>query len=581
MWLLPYIFSMLAFLGTFFFIRIAGKIARQFYTKSSTVNWDNLKITVVRSAPTVVLGILLLMLRNRFGWIWISPGAVWASLTWDGLHLIFTLYYIGKLRSLRRNPASFFYQVKVEPYDDWADSNLPYIIPVKFWLRGSSVPVLFQPLSFILTFFGSGKTPLGILYGDFRRFLRGDFRYVDVFDDIDGKLDLSEEELWSVPHLAVKDANAYKRQILGFFGGMLGDAVKEGFKRTAKFSDEETGEQNTDDVLKSLEPDDEEPKFSLQAFRSTSKSFLTNRAINTALPVELWEASRRLCKTTPSIVADTWKLYHFQDDVRLRLIMLFTVSDLMQRLLGAIVLRMLAEIGELGSLTGRPDFPFGKTKEQIVLIKNNPDWNKLLRWALKNSESEELEIFRRMLLKPNPDFAATVEKLAPIWQILQDKPPHYVTEQNALDAFSLLTHLRNKTVGHGSIGWKLQLRPAVYLSAFHHFFLAAIEDVSNLDLGIAAYLRTEDDLELVSLMDGLSTGEKAEGSGRVAVLNPVNGELLDLDPYLRFYEGRLLIAEKIFENDAIYVDYKAENIAEPSFIKLEIGESFMNGVAGE
>jgi len=574
-WILPYIFSLLAFLGTLYFIRIVGKIVRQMFPKSQTIEWDNLKITIVRSMPSIALGILLLILRNQFGWIWISSGAIWVSLIWDGLHFISVLYYIGKLRRLRRNPDSFFYQVKVEPYDDWANTNLPNIFPVKFWMRGISLPTLLQPFSFMLTLFGSGKTPLGILHGDFRRFLRNDFRYIDVVDDIEGKLGFSEKELWSVPHLAVKNKEAYRREILGFLG-ILGDIVKAAIKDEAKKQKNKNDKQTLNDVLKAISPDENESKFSKQASRSSSKFFLTNRAVNSALPIELWETSCRLCQTTPSIIAATWKLYHFQEDVRLRLVTLFNAADLMQRLIGAMILRMLEETGELNSLVKHPDFPRDSKKNKPIFPPNtNGDWNRVLQWTLKNSKSEELKIFRQILIKPNPNFAANVEKLTPFWQILQIKPQIPEAEQNTLANFSILEHLRNKTVGHGSIGWKLQLRPAVYLSALHHFFLAAMQDISKLDLGVLAYRQVDGNLEVVSAVRGLWTTGIVKDDCRAAVENPVTGKLLGLSPYLRFHNGRLLIVDRFSKDhsQAAYIDYNAENIAEPSFVNLEIGSS--------
>ncbi len=538
-WLLPYIFSFFAFVVTLYFIRLAGKFIQQFIPKNHTVTWDNLKITLVRSTPTIFFAVLILILRNNFGWIWISAGAVWLSLIWDGIHLISVFHYVLKLRKFRRRPESFFYQVRVEPYDKWSDPNILNISPLKFWLRGHSLPTLLQPLSFIFTLFGGGKPTLGILYGDFQKFLRNDYRYVDVFDDIEDKLGFDTEKLWEIPHLAVKDIDAYKREMFGFLG-ILGNIAKDTIKEQAGQEEDAGKRQELEDVLKAVAENENESNISKQSSRSSSKPFLLNRTVNTALPAELWETSCRLIEKTPTIIAATWKLYHFQEDIRLRLVTLFNAADMIQRFMGAIILQILRETGELEFLLEQTDFPRNK-KDQLVFPPNtNGEWNRVMVWVLKNSKNEDLEIFRQILLKPHTDFTAMVENLAPFWKILQTTPQIPATEQNTLAYFSIISQLRNKTVGHGAIGWKLQLRPAIYLSALHFFFLNAMREVSKLDLGVIAYREVAEDVEIISFIQGLTITEKPEGEYQVAVKNPANGDGLDLYPYLRFYNGRLL-----------------------------------------
>lgn len=568
---LRYIFGLASFFGTLYFVRFAGKPVQQFVPKDGTTEWDNLKISIVRSTPTLLFAIFLLILRNWFGWIFISATAVWISLIWDGFHLICTAYYVGKLRSLRRNPSAFFFRVKIEPYDDWPNTNLLKIFPVRFWTRGISIPTLLQPLSFLLTFLGSGTRTLRILYGDFRRFLLNDFRYIDLIDDIERKLDFSEEELWSIPHLAVKNEAAYKREIFGFLG-LLGDIAKEAIEEHVGEQSDESDKKVLQDVLEAISSEENESRFSKQASRSSNGIFLINRSINSALPAELWETSCRLCETTPSIIAATWKLYHFQEDIRLRLVTLFNAADLMQRLIGAIVMRILDEVGELDSLVADPDFPCDKLGKPVYPPNSNADWNRLLSWILKRSQSPDLELFRQLLLKPNPHFTKDLDRLAPFWQMLQVRPQHPTNDENTLANFYLLNQLRNKTIGHGSVGWKLQLRPAVYLSSLHHFFLATMEEISKIDFLIFAYRESEEDVELLSIFKGLFKTEVAEGTeGRIATENPANEKFLDLHPYLRFYNGRLLMVDKFFKAEAVYIDYNAENIAEPSFIRLPTG----------
>lgn len=507
MWLISYIFIFLSFAGTLLFLRFVGRVVRRFIPQSKTVGWNNLKISIVYIAPTVSLGILLLIFRNWFGVILISTTAVWLSLFWDAIHLFCALNFVRKLRRLRHTPDSFFYQVKLVPYNDWAKSNFKNISPFRYWLRGFSFPSSLQMFSFLL----KGNNEVRIFYGDFDRFLRRNIRLIDSIEDAENKLPLTAGEVIATPHL---------------------EAING------------------------------EPK--------QNKFYFVNRVTNTALPDELWETSCRLCQTTPPIIAATWKLYHFQEDVRLRLVTLFNAADLMQRLIGAMILRMLEETGELDALLANSDFPRDKSKKPIYPPNTNADWNWVLSWTLKNSKSEELEIFRQILLEPNPNFAANLEKLAPFWQILQITPRHPTNEQNTLANFYILNQLRNKTIGHGSIGWKLQLRPAVYLSALHYFFLATMENISKLDLGVLAYRQSGEILETASTFRGLWATEIIKDDYQAAIENPFSGKFLPLSPYLRFYNGRLLIVDRFSKEHAIYIDYNPENITEPSFIKLEI-----------
>lgn len=500
MWLISNILMLIGFAGTLLFLRFTGNLLRRFVSPDKTADWSNLKFSIVFVIPTLVFGIFLLILKNRFGVILISSAAVWASLIWDALHLLCALNFVRKLSDLRRKPNLFFHQVKLAPHKHPAKSNIGEISPFRFWLRGFSLPSSLQIFSKVF----SGSNCINVTQGDFNTTLRQDIRLIDSFEDVGNRLNLT------IPHLE-----------------------------------------------------------KIEGISIPNKFFLVNRIINTALPDELWKTSCRLIQKTPTIIAATWKTYHFQEDVRLRFVTLFNSADLIQRLLGAIILQIVAASGELRILTERDDFPRNRNNQILSPPNTGGEWNRVLVWVLRNSKNAELDIFRRMLLETQPDFSESVEKLAPFWKILQTSPQIPPDEQHILACFSILAQLRNKTVGHGAIGWKFQLRPAIYLSSLHYFFLNTMRKISQLDAGVFAYRKTEEELKIIALIQGLKTPAEVPGDFGVGIKNPANGNNLNLFPFLRFYNGRLLIADSFSKDFVIYTDFNTKNIAEPSFIKLK------------
>ncbi len=64
-------------------------------------------------------------------------------------------------------------------------------------------------------------------------------------------------------------------------------------------------------------------------------------ALNHRLPEDLWEASCNLCRNPPSVIAASWKSFHFQDGLRLRFASLFNVEHF--------------ESGRMAEALGHPD----------------------------------------------------------------------------------------------------------------------------------------------------------------------------------------------------------------------------------
>lgn len=563
MWILSYFYPLFAFVGTLVFLRVSGSLVRRFVPKERADRWPSLRANVAFCAPTIGMALLLLFLRNSLAWPFISSTAVWLSLSADALCLAFTALYVGKLRRLRAAPAAFA-SVKLEPLQDMA--RWPHARPFHLKLLGGWV------LRSVLSRVGlkgfslvrrASEDTLRIPPCDLKHSLDDDLRYVDVIADYADEFDLDFIQTSQIPHLLVAQSEV--------FGGVAGMILKKlaGPQSDTAKEEEEVARGEGEGYSYDVE------KFLKEMVGVTDKSYPINRALNCALDGGRWEASCNLCANTPQVVATTWKLFHFQDEARLRMVLLFNAADLIQRLIGSFTLSVLREQNELAGMlenlsppvnsrSGKSVFPPGTTAE----------WNMTLEWALKNSENPALEHLRASLLTPREDFQDLHASLEPFWQILGYEPALGPGARHTLACWNTLGFLRNKTVGHGTVGLHLKLNALKYVAPLHRYFLAVMRDAAALDLTVYG-LGSQPGSDVVGYSRGLTTVFEVEECDLWMRLAADSDECINVSPYLRLYSGRVLLPNRARKGGFEYVDYNAKAIAEPSFITLPVEAGFV------
>lgn len=523
-WFLAHLWILLAFLSTFIYVRGVGAFLRRLILKMATKNWGRAEAVVCYTLSTILPAIFLLLLRKR-GLVWISGTALWASLLLDALCLLGMMSYLNKLRTLRKTPELFLSGVSLRCFEDWPS---PRVIADALRHLALKIPLLNRRF---------GRT-LVVTVGDFRRFLQNDLRLIDDVPEEDALPEIPQAALRSMPHLFLPDPPQRKVE----------DVEPEAL-----------------DIMDELVADMDYDYF------SGGTLHIINRTLNSKLPDELWRTSRNLCLTMPNVIANTWKQFHAQESPRLRLVTLFTAADLIQRLLGSLVLSTLRDLGEVLA----PE----RQNQKVMPPEIINQWNRTLGWALETSTTPKLNRIREIMLAPRDDFDSLRESLKPFWKIVGRATIDYPGARNTLTGWRVLSVLRNKLIGHGGIGWQLNLRPTVYLSAVHYYFLAMMRDVAALDLGVLANWG-DTDIIIAGKDQGLDidpTGYFGDDCLALAALPDEQGFAV-LNPFLRFHKGRLLILNKVYQASRIekadYVDYNVDDITEPSFISFN--EKFAN-----
>ena len=291
-----------------------------------------------------------------------------------------------------------------------------------------------------------------------------------------------------------------------------------------------------------------------------------NRELHFKINAALWETSCCICKNTPQVVAFSWKLFHFQETLRARFVILFNVADLLLRIVASIVFAELRRRGELSSIFSE-ESSFLKSGSYLNWIRN-------LEIALLKTSCNRLKLFRDALLQQRKDFKLIDDLLVPYKSILGNIE-FEISEKNTINYLKILGFLRNQLLGHGSIGHVLTFRSMELLTPLYKLFLLLHKELVDQDLGVVAYqgnILTEDYKK-----------ENYVGTDRSFIWNKTikdkeqnyyaygqipEGVVL-FDPYLKFFKNRLIILNRIRKNEAEYLDYNVSNIIEPVFLKFK------------
>jgi hypothetical protein len=273
----------------------------------------------------------------------------------------------------------------------------------------------------------------------------------------------------------------------------------------------------------------------------TSAAPSLNRYLNSALDAELWDASRNLCRLQPRATGFTWKQFHEHDTVSGRLEALFHAGELVHRIA---LINVFARAQEVGTIQRLPRDGF--------LGRGFGDWSRSIR-ALKAlcspAEFDEMQLgpLGPALFGERSDFDHCLSRLEPFWKILP-RPAHSA-DRSTLSALEVLGEVRNRTVGHGAVGWALTVEPRLYLAALHSYFLQIVAPLSGLDFQMYAWA----DEEIVAVDGELQL--HGEASANCICLSFAAGDdnAIQLDPYAFFSpDGSLLLLNRLTKEGAEY-----------------------------
>jgi hypothetical protein len=139
-----------------------------------------------------------------------------------------------------------------------------------------------------------------------------------------------------------------------------------------------------------------------------------------------------------------------------------------------------------------------------------------------------------------------------------------------LAGFRAIGELRNRILGHGTVGWRIAIEPHRYLAAAHRALLIVLGPVAALDWTMTAYRgplgeRFEQDRTFGHSM-GILPAEGAEDDS--LVLGGLKDSIATLNPFVRFRSQRLLILNRIRGGEAHYFDFGAERAIEPAHVVI-------------
>lgn len=524
--------KLLAFIllaATFIYLRSASAVLRSLLPKSLTAEMGLPLIATLFVTPSILLGFGLYLAHVQAGVIWISVTAIYFSWIQDLLYVSGIVYYYFVLRRIRKRPASFDLLICLEEYAAWPSTDVvrrpfDYLLPrLPFARRWKKTKVLVRPI-------------------DFHRFLNDDLRLIDEAEL--ALVGLTYLEFCAVPHflLPPQEPAAAARSNFGEWREEPSDAEQ--------MSPPPASRRQT------------RGRYPLRMEKETSATryYIVNRALHAELTEELWATSRKLCQTLPSAIARTWKTFHFQESVRLRFVALFDTSDLIQRLICSVVLCTLRDEGVLvnGTLGG----------QEFRIPASTLHWTDMLELAF-TAHGKRLERLSRILLEPRENYEEWQEGLSPFGAVLGGSILFPPNSRNVLAGWRMLGILRNKIIGHGGVGTHLRLRPLLYLSAVHYFFLTMMREITDLDLGVFAG-NGEGGAQKKLLKDqGLGTALNVSGNHHAFACPEHQHAMVSLHPYFRYHDGRLLIINRLTKEGVNYIDYNVANIFEPSYLTLK------------
>jgi hypothetical protein len=560
MWLLwEQLFAFGLLVATFIYVRSSSAVLRSLLPRTFTAEMGLALTALFYVTPSTLIGLGLYLAHVKAGVIWISVTAVYLSWGQDMLYVAGMTYYYLVLRRIRNHPASFALLIRLQEYAVWPSSDVvrkpfDYLLPrIPFARRWKKTTVLIKPI-------------------DFHRFLKNDLRLVDEAEP--DQLSLTYAEYCAVPHFLLPPESLREARPPGF--AQAGEKKSDSEQPGLEASEHEPGLASllgVSDKLASIKclieegPTETVTERRLQRLRSiqeknrpetnATRYYLVNRSLHAELSEELWNTSRGLCQTLPSVIARTWKTFHFQESMRLRFVALFNTADLIQRLVGSIALCSLRDAGLLA------DNKVGE--EEFRVPASTLQWTRALELALA-AHGNLLARLSTILLEPSEDYREWQTRLAPFGAVLGRTIEFSSNNRNRLAGWRVLGTLRNKIIGHGGIGTHLRLRPLLYVSSVHHFFLSMMRNIVDLNLGLVA--SADHDLKDFTLDQGLGVPRKLAGA-HFAFASLDDQSLVALHPYFRYHEGRLLIINRVTKERASYIDYNVANIFEPSFVTLK------------
>lgn len=556
MWLLLeelFVFALLV--ATFVYVRSAGAVLRSLIPRPLIAKSGLPLTALLYVAPSTLLGAALYIAHVRGGVIWISIAATYVSWAQDLLYLLGMGYYYLVLRRIRTHPVSFELLIRLQEYAVWPSSDVVR--------RPSDYLLLRLPFASRWK-----KTTVLINSVDFDRFLNNDLRLIDEAEL--GRIAISYPEFCAVPHFSLPLESEEPPK--GFeFGKWKQAGPSPSPSRARKSGPELQLPFGLGQLLQRFFEDGPREELSERRLRriqsaayrkppeaADTRYYLVNRALHAELSDELWHTSRRLCQTLPSVMARSWKSFHFQDSMRLRFVALFNTADLIQRLVGSILLCELRDAGLIadGKLAG----------ETFRVPASVLQWSRTLELALTSAEPGRTP-FHRILLTPGQSHEEWQRRLSPFGPVLGRAIRFSPSNGHTLGAWGVLGTLRNKIIGHGGMGSHLKLRPLLYLSSLHQFFLATMREIADLDLAILA--QTNENAPTFATDQGLGSALGLRDDHVAFARHPHPPGLVSLHPYFRYHEGRLLIINKLTREGVNYIDYNVANILEPSFVTLK------------
>jgi hypothetical protein len=306
--------------------------------------------------------------------------------------------------------------------------------------------------------------------------------------------------------------------------------------------------------------------FKKEWIEEVARSNRWNRLLHHQLPPDLWQASVNLSSTTPRIIAERWKSFHFQDDLRGRLTALMNTMDLLQRWLGTMVFATLRKKGVL--YQEMSDGTFLKDGQFAA-------WNKMLEKVLAKQQGVELEGFCTAMLEPQQGFDEDMELLVDYWRFLGTSPRN--DKRNLLQAWSAIWFLRNQLLAHGSLGWELQFDPEPYLRGIYLYFLRQASRVVSLVPRLLAYpgkYAEGFDKKRAWSMDAGILGWHPRSLAKDCAYETIlvisaKHQAVGTDPFLRIHNGRTVVLNRLLKKDqAEYIDFEGAQVLESSFVLL-------------
>jgi hypothetical protein len=288
-----------------------------------------------------------------------------------------------------------------------------------------------------------------------------------------------------------------------------------------------------------------------------------NKLLYDELPDSLWQASCAICRNTPRLIATQWQQFHLQTSLSLRFVTLLNTMDLLQRLVGAII---------LVNLRAAQGLPESIVKDPKFLSRGSfGEWNKVIETALE-AEHPFLAEWRAKLLIDRSDFPDLLNMLAPLWNLIGNRVAP--TKLHTLSAWRVLGLLRNEFIGHGTMGTAMAIAPMQFISALHSYFLRTVAQIVKTDLSIALFSGESH----APQYDRGFTETALLNTDSLAAIRMPNGSFQPLAPYIIMDKDRMLILNRMLDEYADYVNFEARNSLEPSFIPLPMSSESIRSV---